>query len=60
GYMNDKISWKIVIEILLCLYFAFGLASAFYLKDFGLFIFHAMLFAGFSFIVYYTFKTRAA
>ncbi len=60
GYMNEKISWKVIVEILLCLYFAFGMGSAFYLKDFGLFIFHAMLFTGFAFVVYYTFKTRAS
>ena len=59
GYMNETINWKVIVEILLCMYFAFGLASAFYLKDFGLFIFHAMLFTGFAFVVYYTFKTRA-
>src|SRR5690606_15569516 len=50
-YLNNNISVKIIPEVLLLLYFVFGVYSAFVLKDFGLILFHLMLVAGFGFIV---------
>lgn len=49
-YLSKNISGNTIIEVLLAGYFAFALYSAFELQDFGLFIFHSMLFAGFSFV----------
>jgi len=43
-------------EFVLVLYFALGLFSAFYYKDFALFPFHLMLFTGFSILTFYSFK----
>lgn len=50
-YLNRKISINIIPEVLLLLYFIFGVYSAFVLKDFGLILFHLMLVAGFGFII---------
>jgi len=53
-YINKKISFNVVIEGLLILYFAFGMYSAFIVGnqggDFGLFPFHLMLFIGFGYV----------
>ena len=53
-YINKKISFNVIIEGLLVLYFAFGMYSAFIVGDqggdFGLFPFHLMLFLGFGFV----------
>jgi cellulose synthase/poly-beta-1,6-N-acetylglucosamine synthase-like glycosyltransferase len=43
-------------EFALFIYFAFGLLSAFYFKDFALFPFHLMLFSGFGILTFYSFK----
>ncbi len=55
-YIKKKPSLHVVIEGLLMIYFAFGLFSAFTVKngtgDFGLFPFHLMLFAGFSYVFF--------
>ena len=49
-YINKNISGNTVIEALLMGYFGFALYSAFKLQDFGLFLFHIMLFLGFGFV----------
>ena len=51
-YLSNKFSANILIEALLCLYFAFALYSAFALNDFGLIVFHFMLFGGFGFVAF--------
>ena len=55
-YLKNKISFNVVIEGLLVLYFAFGMYSAFVVGDqggdFALFPFHLMLFFGFSFVFF--------
>lgn len=53
-YLKNKISFNVIIEGVLTLYFAFGMYSAFVVGDqggdFGLFPFHLMLFLGFGFV----------
>ena len=49
-YINKNISTNTIIEALLMIYFGFALYSAFKLQDFGLFLFHIMLFMGFGFV----------
>lgn len=51
-YISKAFSKQIIPEIILYLYFGFGLYSAFLLNDFGLFIFHLMLFGGFGFVAF--------
>ena len=51
-YVNKNISGNTIIEALLMCYFAFALYSAFKLQDFGLFLFHIMLFLGFGFVFF--------
>lgn len=50
-YVKEKFSFNLLIETALWVYFGFALISAFLLNDFGLFLFHLMLFAGFGFVV---------
>lgn len=50
-YLSKNLSFSIILEALLCLYFGFAIFSAFKLNDFGLIIFHLMLFSGFGFVV---------
>ncbi|MFD1094904.1 cellulose synthase family protein [Salegentibacter chungangensis] len=50
-YIKESFSLNLILEAGLFLYFGFALWSAFLLKDFGLFIFHLMLFGGFGFVV---------
>ncbi len=53
-YVTNKISFNVVVEGLLILYFGFGMYSAFIVGnqggDFGLFPFHLMLFVGFGYV----------
>ncbi|WP_062054471.1 cellulose synthase family protein [Aquimarina longa] len=51
-YVNKNISGNTIIEALLMGYFGFALYSAFKLQDFGLFLFHIMLFLGFGFVFF--------
>ena len=51
-YINKNISGNTIIEALLMGYFGFALYSAFKLQDFGLFLFHIMLFMGFGFVFF--------
>ena len=50
-YLSKNLSFSIIIEATLWLYFGFAIFSAFILNDFGLIIFHLMLFSGFGFVV---------
>lgn len=50
-YLSKTLSFSIILEALLWLYFGFAIFSAFILNDFGLIIFHLMLFSGFGFVV---------
>jgi hypothetical protein len=50
-YLSKNLSFSIILEVLLWLYFGFAIFSAFILNDFGLIIFHLMLFSGFGFVV---------
>ena len=49
-YVNNKIEFTVILELILCVYFGFAIFSAFYTEDFGLIIFHLMLFFGFGFV----------
>ncbi len=51
-YVSKNISGNTIIEALLMGYFGFALYSAFKLQDFGLFLFHIMLFLGFGFVFF--------
>ncbi|APG60539.1 cellulose synthase family protein [Christiangramia salexigens] len=57
-YLKTKLSANIIIEGLLVLYFAFAIWSAFRLNEYGLLIFHLMLFTGFSFVVLKSLKAE--
>ncbi|WGK65412.1 cellulose synthase family protein [Croceiramulus getboli] len=62
-YLKKKLSFPILLEGVLMLYFAFGMYSAFVVGDqggdFGLFPFHLMLFLGFGFVFFNSIKTQA-
>ena len=49
-YISKKIPLSVFIELILFIYFGFAIFSAFYTQDFGLLIFHLMLFFGFGFV----------
>ncbi|WP_025742406.1 cellulose synthase family protein [Aquimarina pacifica] len=51
-YINKNISGNTILEAFLMGYFGFALYSAFALQDFGLFLFHIMLFLGFAFVFF--------
>ena len=55
-YSIKKVSPITFVEGLMALYFLGGMATAVYLKDFGLFPFHLLLFIGFSIVSIYSFK----
>lgn len=50
-YITKNLSVNLFIEILLLIYFCFGIYSAIALNDYGLLVFHLMLVAGFGFVV---------
>src|SRR5690606_22993771 len=50
-YMSRNIPVTVIIEGLLLLYFGFAIYSAFKLENFGLIVFHLMLFAGFAYVI---------
>jgi cellulose synthase/poly-beta-1,6-N-acetylglucosamine synthase-like glycosyltransferase len=56
-YIKPKMTWGILMEGMLCLYFIFGIASAWFLQDFGLILFHIMLAFGFGVVFYHSVKT---
>lgn len=49
-YLTTGLNAVQILELLLFLYFGFALYAAFLVEDFGLFIFHLMLFFGFGFV----------
>ena len=57
-YLKRKLSSTTIFEGLLFLYFGFAIWSAFKLNDFGLLIFHLMLFAGFGFVFFKSLKAE--
>ncbi len=61
-YLRKKLSFNVVIEGLLMLYFAFGMYSAFVVGDqggdFGLFPFHLMLFLGFGYVFFKSISSK--
>ena len=61
-YLNKNIPSHVFFEGFLCLYFAFGMYSAFIVGnqggDFGLFPFHLMLFLGFGFVFFKSLTSR--
>ena len=52
AYLTNRFSKNLIIEGLLFLYFGFAIWSAFKLNDYGLLIFHLMLFTGFGFVFF--------
>ena len=50
-YTSSKIPVSVIFEILLLIYFIFGIYSAFRLEDYGLVVFHLMLIAGFGYVI---------
>ena len=58
-YLTKKLSRNMILEFGLMVYFLFGMYSAVPLNDFGLFPFHFMLFAGFSFVFFKSLTARA-
>ena len=55
-YISKKISKYTIVEGLLMFYFLFGLYSGFQLNDYALYPFHLMLFFGFSYVFFNSFK----
>ena len=55
-YISKKISKYTIVEGLLMFYFLFGLYSGFKLNDYALYPFHLMLFFGFSYVFFNSFK----
>ena len=53
-YRTGGVGGLVLLEGLLALYFAFGLAAGLYFNDFGLLPFHTLLTIGFSAICYYS------
>lgn len=58
-YMSRNIPVTVIIEGLLLLYFGFAIYSAFKLENFGLIVFHLMLFAGFAYVIVKSLSTRS-
>jgi cellulose synthase/poly-beta-1,6-N-acetylglucosamine synthase-like glycosyltransferase len=57
-YLNKQISLSVIIELLLLIYFVFGVASSFYLKEYTMLPFHLMLTIGFGFVVTSSLRDR--
>lgn len=57
SYISKKISKYTIFEGLLMLYFLFGLIAGYHFNDFALYPFHLMLFFGFSFVFFNSFKS---
>ena len=55
-YRIKKINTLTWIELVLCLYFLFGIGLGFYLNNFGMLLFHTMLTFGYGTVVYYSFN----
>ncbi len=57
-YINKQMPYSVFLELPLFLYFGFAIFSAFYTQDFGLLIFHVMLFFGFGFVSYKSLSSK--
>ncbi|MFY7742806.1 MAG: cellulose synthase family protein [Flavobacterium sp.] len=57
SYISKKISKYTIFEGLLMLYFLFGLIAGYHFNDFALYPFHLMLFFGFSYVFFNSFKS---
>ncbi|SMD32048.1 hypothetical protein SAMN04488029_0386 [Reichenbachiella faecimaris] len=55
-YIKPTLTWGILMEGLLCVYFIWGIVSAWLLHDFGLIIFHIMLAVGFGIVFFHSIK----
>ncbi len=53
-YLNHKLYGGVVIEIILAFYYLFAIIASIYYLDFGLIVFHIMLFLGFLIISIYS------
>ncbi|MGB3180049.1 MAG: cellulose synthase family protein [Cyclobacteriaceae bacterium] len=51
-YIKQRITIATLTEGVMALYFLFGIVSGFYLQDYGLLLFHLMLFGGFITVFY--------
>ena len=58
SYLSLKVDHLTIWELLLGLFFIFGIALGIYLKDFGMIVFHAMLAIGFLTISYQSVKVK--
>ncbi len=58
-YLKKSISLNSFLEAGLAFYFAFAIYSAFKINDYGLLLFHVMLFCGFSFVAFKSIFSRA-
>ncbi len=54
-YLSKSITPGVIVELLLLLYFIFGVVSSFIIQDFALLPFHLLLVIGYSFIVLQSF-----
>lgn len=57
-YVKPQISISVIFEILLLIYFIFGIYSAFRFDDYGLMVFHSMLIAGFGYVIIKSLKGK--
>ena len=57
-YLKKNLSSGMLLESILFLYFGFAIYSAFKVNDFGLILFHIMLFAGFGFVAFKSIFSR--
>lgn len=55
-YLKNKFSGNLILEIILFVYFGYAIISAFRWNEYGLLIFHLMLFTGFGFVVFKSLK----
>ena len=55
-YARGKLSPMVLLEVLLAAYFAFGIYTGVRIADFGLVLFHGMLFLGFAAVACYSFR----
>ncbi|MFD2826349.1 cellulose synthase family protein [Leeuwenhoekiella polynyae] len=58
-YLKKHLSLNTIVESLLFLYFGFAIYSAFAIQDFGLMLFHLMLFFGFGFVAFKSIFSQA-
>ncbi len=54
-YLHHKVSPITWLEVLLAVYFVFGIVAAFFVADYGMLLFHGMLAAGFTAVAFYSF-----